>query len=131
MKRSNWTTYMIGNIGEFLGGATPSTAVPQYWNGDIHWTTSKRLGSSIVVESGERLISKDGLENSSTNLIPRGNLLIGTRVGVGKVAVNKVNMAISQDLTGVIVNSSKFNPFFLAFCFLQSGIQHQIIQQAR
>jgi len=132
MNKVAWTTYSIADVGEFLGGATPSTAVPEYWNGKIHWTTSKRLGnSSYTVDSGERFISKRGLENSSTNLIPHGNLLIGTRVGVGKVAVNRVDMAISQDLTGVLVDSSRFNPFFLAFCFSRPEIKNQIIQQAR
>src|SRR5207237_1438236 len=108
------------DTGKFLGGATPSTTLAEYWNGDIHWTTSKRLGSSYIVNSGEKFISKVGLKNSATNLIPRGNLLIGTRVGVGKVAVNEVDLAISQDLTGLIVDTSRFHSLFLAFCFSQA-----------
>lgn len=131
MNNSEWKPYTIADIGEFIGGGTPSTAIGEYWDGDIHWTTSKRIGTSAFLEDGERFISKAGLENSSTNLIPRRNLLIGTRVGVGKVAVNNADMAISQDLTGVIVDKSEFNPVFLAFCLLQPDIQNQIIQQAR
>ncbi len=131
MRENLWKTYAIGDIGEFFGGATPSTAIPEYWSGNIHWTTSKRLGPSFIVNSGERLISKQGLENSSTNLIPRGNLMVGTRVGVGKVAVNTVDVAISQDLTGVVVDKTYFNPFFLAFCFSQPDIKSQIVRQAR
>ena len=49
MKRfTAWKKHTIAEIGKFLGGATPSTAVPAYWNGDIHWTTSKRLGGSVL-----------------------------------------------------------------------------------
>ena len=52
-------------------------------------------------------------------------------MGVGKVAVNKTAMAISQDLTGVVVDREQFNPVFLAYCLSQSHIQARIIQQAR
>ena len=91
------TTYR--DIGDFLGGGTPSTKEPDFWNGNIDWTTSRRINDSIYISNGEKKITKSGLNHSSTNLVPRGNLLIATRVGVGKVAINTVDMAISQDLT--------------------------------
>lgn len=131
MKTTVWKKRTIADIGRFLGGATPQTSVPAYWNGQIHWTTSKRIGNSVFLESGERFITKLGLDNSSTSLVPKGNLLIGTRVGVGKVVVNTVDMAISQDLTGVVVDREKFNPVFLAFCISQPDIQTRFTQQAR
>ena len=104
----------LDKIGRFVGGGTPSTKMSEYWNGKIHWTTSKRLGDALYLKIGERTITEKGLNASSTTLVPKGNVLIGTRVGVGKAVVNKVDTAISQDLTGVIVDQSKYLPEFVA-----------------
>jgi type I restriction enzyme S subunit len=62
---------------------------------------NKQKINGIHLSSGERGITQKGLEESSTHLIPKDNLLIGTRVGVGKVTINDLDMAISQDLTGM------------------------------
>lgn len=106
---------MIGEVADdLLGGGTPSTSQPDYWDGPIHWTTSKRI-NGIHISTGERGITQKGLDGSSTHLIPRGNLLIGTRVGVGKVAITDVDIAISQDLTGMFVDRGKYDLEFLAY----------------
>jgi type I restriction enzyme S subunit len=131
MTESDWSEYRIDDIGRLVGGATPSTGRPEYWNGGIHWTTTKRLGPSYFLDSGEKFISEAGLANSSTTLIPKGNLLIGTRVGVGKISVNTVDVAISQDLTGILVDTTRFDPVFLAFCLSQPDIRGVMLRQAR
>jgi len=96
----------------FIGGGTPSTSNPDYWNGEIAWMTSAHINGRLIT-SGQKYITKKGLENSATNLIPKDNLLVATRVGIGKAAINKIDIAISQDLTGVIINKDKAIPEFL------------------
>src|SRR5207253_6234536 len=54
---------------------------------------------------------------SATHLVPKGNLLVGTRVGVGKAVVNQIDIAISQDLTGVILNADFVIADFIAYQF--------------
>ena len=106
-----WDVVRLGDVADkFLGGGTPSTQKKEYWDGDIEWTTSKRINNNdgIYLWNGEKKITQIGLENSSTHLIPKDNLIIGTRVGVGKVAINKVDMAISQDLTGAFIDKNKY-----------------------
>jgi len=123
------TTYR--NIGDFLGGGTPSTKEPDFWNGNIDWTTSRRINDSIYISNGEKKITKSGINHSSTNLVPRGNLLIATRVGVGKVAINTVDMAISQDLTGLIVNKEKYSLELIAYQTRSCRIQEAFRRQKR
>ena len=65
------------------------------------------------VTTGQRYITKEGLKNSSTNIVPKDNLLVATRVGTGKAALNRIDMAISQDLTGVVIDKNKAIPNFL------------------
>jgi type I restriction enzyme, S subunit len=127
----DWLEITYNDIGKFYGGGTPSTTNPTYWNGSIQWTTSKRLGDLLHLDSGERSISDNALKESSTTLIPKGNLLLGTRVGVGKIVVNRVDIAISQDLTGVIVDRSKYFPEFIAYQTREQRLQECFRKQKR
>ena len=128
----SWEIKSISDISDKLvGGGTPSTKIPEYWNGNIEWTTSKRLGGEIYLYDGEKRISEYGLNNSSTNLIPKDNLLISTRVTVGKAVVNKVDIAISQDLTGMFINKDRFSPEFIAYQFKIARIQNIFDEQKR
>jgi type I restriction enzyme S subunit len=113
---------------DFIGGGTPSTSNPDYWNGDTPWMTSAHIDGRVIT-SGQKHITKEGLENSATNLIPRDNLLVATRVGIGKAAINKIDIAISQDLTGVIVNKDKSHPDFLYWVIINSERRLRSIAQ--
>ncbi|MBI3616569.1 MAG: restriction endonuclease subunit S [Candidatus Omnitrophica bacterium] len=86
-----------------VGGGTPSTKIAEYWDGDIPWTTSAAIDEkTLYLTTHQRCITQKGLEESSAQLIPKGSVLIGTRVGVGKTAVTTLDIAISQDLTALI-----------------------------
>jgi type I restriction enzyme S subunit len=110
-------------ITKFISGGTPSTKNPSYWNGEIPWITSTYI-NGFYVNSGEKYISKAGLENSATNIVPKDNILIATRVGIGKVAVNLIDIAISQDLTGAVVRKDKVYPNFLCWSFLSPKVRN-------
>jgi type I restriction enzyme S subunit len=128
----SWEVKQLNDVAnDFIGGGTPSTSKSDYWDGDIHWTTSKRLGASLYLDQGEKLITQKGLEESATHLIPKNNLLVGTRVGVGKVAILNVDMAISQDLTGVFIDINKFDAEFLAYELLSDRVQEVFAKQQR
>ena len=118
-----WKVTELGKVGTFYGGGTPSTKNKDYWNGNIQWTTSKRITEKIYINEGERTITEEGLIQSSTSLIKKNNLLIATRVGVGKVAVNQIDVAISQDLTGIEVDNKMFTPEFIAYQLRTARIQ--------
>jgi len=108
---------------QFISGGTPSTKNPKYWNGDIPWIRSVHLTRYYVDETSiEQFITKEGLENSASNIVPKGNVIIATRVGVGKSAVNLIDVAINQDLTGLIIDKSKIDPFFLVWYLLSPKI---------
>lgn len=100
----DWCMATIGSLAtRMVGGGTPSTKVAAYWDGDIPWTTSAVISEeTLYLTTHQRCITRRGLEESSTQLIPKGSVLIGTRVGVGKTAVTTHDIAISQDLTALI-----------------------------
>jgi restriction endonuclease S subunit len=79
------------------------TSQPEFWGGDILWTTSAYI-EGLYLDQAAKYITSQGLEKSPSKLVPQGNLLIGTRAGVGKVAINSIDIAVSQDLTAVIID---------------------------
>jgi len=84
-----------------LNGGTPSTKIPEYWEGTIPWITGADVVDQRVGEV-RKYITAEAVGNSATHVIPKGMLLLVTRTGVGKVAIAPFDIAISQDLTGII-----------------------------
>jgi len=99
-------------------GGTPSTSNPDFWNGDIPWTRSSVL-TQHYTSKGEKFITRQGLADSSSIIIPKNNLLIASRVSVGNVSINTIDISISQDITGIIINKEKIHSEFLYWYFLQ------------
>jgi len=126
-----WQFTTIGEITEkFLNGGTPPTKNPEYWQGNIPWTTSSPI-TSFYLDRGECTISKEGLEKSASNLIPKNNVLISTRVGVGKVSVNRIDVAINQDLTGLILDKTKITPEFFVWTLLSKEYNQKLKGMSR
>lgn len=93
-----WEWARLGNLVlKTIGGGTPSKSIPEYWNGSIPWASVKDLKSNII-DSTQDTITELGLEKSSSNLIEKGNLIVCTRMGLGKIAINQIPIAINQDL---------------------------------
>ena len=127
----DWEVVKLGEVAEsFIGGGTPPTDIKEYWNGTVHWTTSKKI-NDLYLLNGEKKITEKGLKESSTHLIPKDNLIIGTRVGVGKVAINKIDIAISQDLTGVFIDNKKYSLEYLAYQISTVQIQKYLKECTR
>ena len=88
----------LGDICAFQSGGTPSRQNPEYFNGDIPWVTTTALnGGTISLENANEWITLKAIEKSAAKLVPAHSILVGTRVGVGKVAINLVPMSTSQD----------------------------------
>jgi len=89
-----------------LGGGTPSTKNNNYWNGDIPWITSADIDEEHNITI-RKYITKAGLQNSASNIIPKNNIIVASRVGLGKIAVNEFDIAINQDLQGLLIDNEK------------------------
>ena len=113
-------------VNRHLGGGTPSKSNLKYWDGPLLWASVKDVGKSKYLATTIDRITVEGLENSSSNLITPGNLLVVTRMGLGKVSINTVPVAINQDLRALFMSSLMdidycYN-FFLTHGFEGSGL---------
>lgn len=113
------TTVYLGDLVKIRGGGTPDRKYPNYWGGEIPWATVKDFVAGELSFTQEH-ITKDGLIHSATNLIPAGNIIIPTRMALGKVAVNTIDVTINQDLKALFVKDpSKLERDYLVR-FIQS-----------
>jgi type I restriction enzyme S subunit len=123
----DWEVKRLEEIVEkFVNGGTPSTHIERYWCGDIPWITGADILDQKVSEI-RRFITKEAVDNSSTNVVKKGNLLLVSRTGVGKLAIAPFDIAISQDFTGLYVRKGQVTAEYLYrnLDFNQSTLQSQ------
>jgi len=110
-----WHFSIIGDEVETVGGGTPSTTEPSYWeNGDIAWyspTDLTRAKTLFSIDS-EKKITSLGLQKSSAKLFPKYSLLLTSRATIGEVTINTKNACTNQGFITIIPNE-KFNVCFL------------------
>lgn len=93
----------LGDICTFQSGGTPSKTVPAYYQGNIPWITTVSLtGGRISNEAAIEYITDQAIRESAAKIVPQNSIMVGTRVGVGKVAINTVPMSTSQDIISLL-----------------------------
>lgn len=93
---------VLSDIIELIGGGTPKTSKPEFWNGDIPWLSVVDFGGDRRwVDKAEKTITNLGLENSSTKLLKSGDIVISARGTVGELAQLKRPMAFNQSCYGI------------------------------
>lgn len=99
---AGWAALPLGClIASNTGGGTPSKQNPSYWDGPIPWASVKDVQSDKYLVSTIDSITEEGLNDSSSNLIPPNRLIVVTRMGLGKLAINSIPIAINQDLRAI------------------------------
>jgi len=113
----DWVEKTLGDIGEFVGGGTPDTSIPEYWDGEIQWFTPSEVKERFLFKS-KRTITAKGLQNSSAKMNPIGTLLITTRATIGDVGIACISCATNQGFQSLVVNSNEVNIFWYYWIIL-------------
>ncbi len=93
----------LGDICHFQSGGTPSKQNTSYYGGVIPWITTVALnGTAISEKDAIEWITEKAIKESAAKIVPAHSLMVGTRVGVGKVAINNIPMSTSQDIISLI-----------------------------
>lgn len=107
-----WKITALGNCAGIIGGGTPNTANENYWNGNIAWFTPSEIGKSKYVYKSLKYITKEGLNNSSANLLPVGTILFTSRATIGQKAILKTEAATNQGFQSLIISDVNSTEFF-------------------
>lgn len=110
---SSWEWTVIKVLGDIVSGATPSTKVRDYWDGDIIWFAPSDLTGyrQKFIARGAKTLTEEGLANSSARIMPAGSVMFSSRAPVGYVAINSVPAATNQGFKSVVPYTGIFNEY--------------------
>ena len=110
----DWENGSLSSIFETTSGGTPSRTEAGYWGGDIPWITTSLVNFGVI-NGAEEFITKNGLNNSSAKLLPKGTVLIamyGQGKTRGQVALLDVEATTNQACAAVRPKQG-INPYFV------------------
>ncbi|WP_323074337.1 restriction endonuclease subunit S, partial [Limosilactobacillus reuteri] len=103
----------MGGVAKIIGGGTPNTKIPAYWNGTINWYTPVEIGKKIYINESQRKITLDGLKHSSAKLLPKNSVLFTSRAGIGKMAILGEEATTNQGFQSIIPIAKELDSYFL------------------
>lgn len=104
-----WKVGKLGDIGEIVGGSTPSKSKPEYYTTHgIAWLTPKDLSTSKAkfTSRGEIDITDEGYNSTSTKLMPRGSVLFSSRAPIGYLTIAKNEICTNQGFKSLVPNGA-------------------------
>ena len=117
---SEWREIPIIECIDLIGGGTPKTTVSEYWDGDIPWLSVKDFNNDFrYVYATEKHITESGLNNSSTKLLQKDDIIISARGTVGEMAMIPFPMAFNQSCYGIRAKEG-FDSTFLYYLLKNS-----------
>jgi len=123
---SEWREYRLDEIGQVVGGGTPSSKVNAYWNGDVGWVTPADLSGYQFkhIGNGSRDITELGLKKSSAKLHPKNTVLMTSRAPIGYLAIADKPVATNQGFQSIRCNEdiADFNFIYYLLGAYKEGI---------
>lgn len=110
-----WGTIRLGDWATMNSGGTPTSSVPEYYNGHIPF-----LSISDITEAGkyihktEKTITEKGLNNSSARMFPAGTIMYAMYASLGKCSIANIELSCSQAILG-ITPKCRINPEYLYY----------------
>lgn len=111
----DWVETTLGEVSKVIGGGTPSTSVPEYWEGEIVWLTPTEIASrdGEFVSNSIRKISESGLKNSGAQMLPKGSVILTSRASIGFVAISAIELCTNQGFQSLVPNDSVLAEFLM------------------
>ena len=111
-----WMETTLGELGDIVGGATPSTKREEFYGGNIAWITPKDLSlfKGRYILFGERNITEAGLASCSAQMMPPNTVLFTSRAPIGYVAIAGQSVCTNQGFKSIVPHEC-VNPLFLYY----------------
>jgi len=118
-----WATVSLGQLGDILGGATPSKSNAEYWTGNIPWVSPKDMKRNLITDAEDH-VSEAAISNSSLKKIPPGSLLMVVRGMIlahsFPVAISECEVTINQDMKALVI-PPELGAYLLTFMQAMKG----------
>ncbi|MFK4014764.1 MULTISPECIES: restriction endonuclease subunit S [Cobetia] len=114
---SGWTEVALGNLGEIIGGSTPTKSNAAFWEGDIPWVSPKDMKLPVIQDSQNKVTEK-ALQQKTLKKVPKNSLLMVVRGMIlahsFPVAINGLEVTINQDMKA-LVPPKEISPYLLLY----------------
>lgn len=114
----SWEVGKLEDVISVIGGTTPSTKKPEFWDGNINWTSPRDLSNaaSVFLFTTERKISEAGLAQIGSGLLPVGTVLLSSRAPIGYLTITEIPVAINQGYIAIVCDKIVSNYFIFLWC---------------
>ena len=109
----DWEERKLGELSNIVGGGTPSTSNPEYWDGDIDWYAPAEIGEQSYVSKSKKTITELGLKKSSARILPVGTVLFTSRAGIGNTAILAKEATTNQGFQSIVPYQNKLDSYFI------------------
>ncbi len=110
-----------------VGGSTPKSDEPSYWDGGIVWVTPRDISKTDSLHTSLRTISVAGLQSCAATLVPPGSIVITSRAPVGNVAIARVELCTNQGCKAIVPNPDIVITDFLFLLLLRMKERLQVL----
>lgn len=109
----DWQEKKLKVIADIIGGGTPSTSIPEYWNGNIDWYSPSEIGNEVYANGSVNKITIEGYENSSAKMLPPNKTILFTsRAGIGDMAILQKEGCTNQGFQSLVLKNG-YDPYFV------------------
>lgn len=108
-----WAQRKLSDLAEIVGGGTPDTNNPAYWDGEIDWYAPAEMEGQRYAVGSVRKITELGLQKSSAKMLPAyRTVLFTSRAGIGKMAILQKSAATNQGFQSLVLREGA-DPYFI------------------
>jgi type I restriction enzyme S subunit len=99
-----WTEVRLREVADIVGGGTPDSAEPRFWDGDIPWLTPTEMTAlrGRFATTSERKITRLAVDSSNCRLLPPGSLVLSTRGTIGNIVIAGVSLTCNQSCEALL-----------------------------
>jgi type I restriction enzyme S subunit len=111
-----WENGTLNNIGEIIGGSTPSKAInANFCQGiGLPWITPKDLSlnkGKKFITRGEWDVTDRGLKEGSLKIMPAGTILLSSRAPIGYLAIARGDVTTNQGFKSFVPKNNFSSEF--------------------
>ena len=110
-----WEVKTVNDEIETVGGGTPKTKEPVFWEGGIHaFCTPKDMSNmtSRILTYTDRHLTDKGVKKVSSGQLPAGTVLMSSRAPIGYLAITDIPVSVNQGIIAM-KNDGQYGSVFL------------------
>ena len=125
-----WEVKRLGDIAEMGSGGTPSSAIADYYDGDIPWVSIADMTKcGKIIMTTDRNLTRAGFSSCSAKMFPAGTVLYAMYASLGECSIAGISVCSSQAILGIRTRSGLSNEFLYYYLISLKSVVKSLGQQ--